>query len=84
MHSINQRREIARATQNLPFKKNNTIIVIIIIVIIIIIIIISHYSPLLDIGLSNLSPSRSILGYSHPALASRPAQIITPSGLRES
>jgi hypothetical protein len=41
MHSINQRREIARATQNLPFKKNNTIIVIIIIVIIIIIIIIS-------------------------------------------
>jgi hypothetical protein len=33
----------------------------------------SDYSPLLDIGLSYFSPSRSILGYSHPA--SRPAQI---------
>jgi hypothetical protein len=30
----------------------------------------------LDIGLSNFSPSRSI--YSHPAPASRPAQIVTP------
>jgi hypothetical protein len=44
----------------------------------------AHYSPLLDIGLSNLSPSRSILGYSHPAPASRPAQIVIPSGLRTS
>jgi hypothetical protein len=26
----------------------------------------AHYSPLLDIGLSNFSPSRSIFGYSHP------------------
>jgi hypothetical protein len=44
----------------------------------------AHDSPLLDIGLSNFSPSRSILGYSHPAPASRPAQIITPPGLRAS
>jgi hypothetical protein len=29
------------------------------------------YSPLLDIGLSNFSPSRSIFGYWHPAPASR-------------
>jgi hypothetical protein len=29
----------------------------------------AHYSPLLDIGLFNFSPSRSILGYSHPAPA---------------
>jgi hypothetical protein len=34
-------------------------------------------SPLLDIGLSNFSPSRSIFGYTHPAPASRPAQIVT-------
>jgi hypothetical protein len=33
----------------------------------------AHYSPLLDISLSNYSPSRSIFGYSHPAPASRPA-----------
>jgi hypothetical protein len=44
----------------------------------------AYYSPLLDIGLSNLSPSRSIFGYSHPAPASRPAQIVTPSGLKAS
>jgi hypothetical protein len=29
----------------------------------------AHYSPLLDIFLSNVSPSRSIFGYSHPAPA---------------
>jgi hypothetical protein len=29
-----------------------------------------HYNPLLDIGLSNFSPSRSIFGYSNPALNS--------------
>jgi hypothetical protein len=29
----------------------------------------AHYSPLLDMGLSNFSPSRSIFGYSHPAPA---------------
>jgi hypothetical protein len=34
----------------------------------------AYYSPLLVIGLSNVSTSRSIFGYSHPALASRPAQ----------
>jgi hypothetical protein len=28
----------------------------------------AHYSPLLDIGLSNLAPSHSISGYSHPAV----------------
>jgi hypothetical protein len=44
----------------------------------------AHYSPLLDISLSNFSPSRSILGYSYPAPASRPAQIVTPPGLRAS
>jgi hypothetical protein len=38
----------------------------------------AYHSPLLDIGLSNLSPSRSIFGYSHPPPASRPAQIVTP------
>jgi hypothetical protein len=32
---------------------------------------------LLDIGLSNISQSRSILGYLHPAPAFRPAQIVT-------
>jgi hypothetical protein len=30
----------------------------------------AHNSPLLDIGLYNFSPSRSIFGYSHPAPAS--------------
>jgi hypothetical protein len=30
-------------------------------------------STLLDIGLSNFSPSRSILGYLHPAPATDPA-----------
>jgi hypothetical protein len=30
----------------------------------------AHHSPLLDIGLSNCSPYRSIFGYSHPAPAS--------------
>jgi hypothetical protein len=44
----------------------------------------AYHSPLLDIGLSNVSPSRSIFGYSHPAPASRPAQIVTPPGLRAS
>jgi hypothetical protein len=44
----------------------------------------AHYNPLLDIGVSNLSPSRSIFGYSHPAPASRTAQIVTPPGLRTS
>jgi hypothetical protein len=44
----------------------------------------AYYSPLLDIGLSNLSPCHSIFDYSHPALASRPAQIVTPPGLRAS
>jgi hypothetical protein len=43
---------------------------IIIVFIIIIIIIITPYSALLDIGLSNFSPSRLISGYSHPAPAS--------------
>jgi hypothetical protein len=44
----------------------------------------AHHSPLLDIGLSNFSLSRSILGYSHPAPASRSAQIVTPPGLKAS
>jgi hypothetical protein len=47
-----------------------------------------HYqptnSPLLDIGLLNFSPSHSIFGYSHPAHASRPMQIVTLPGLRVS
>jgi hypothetical protein len=43
-----------------------------------------YYSSLLDIGLSNFSPSRSIFGYSHPAPASRPAQIVAQPGLRAS
>jgi hypothetical protein len=30
----------------------------------------AHYSPLLDIGLSNCSPSRSIFGYSHSSCSS--------------
>jgi hypothetical protein len=41
----------------------------------------AYHSPLLDIGLANVSPSRSIFDYSHPAPASRPAQIVTPPGL---
>jgi hypothetical protein len=41
----------------------------------------SAYSPLLDISLSNVSPSRSTFGYSHPTPASRPVQIVTPPGL---
>jgi hypothetical protein len=32
----------------------------------------------------HVSPSRSIFGHSHPAPASRPAQIFTPPGLRAS
>jgi hypothetical protein len=36
------------------------------------------------IGLSNFSPSRSIFGYSYPAPASRPEQIVTLPGLRAS
>jgi hypothetical protein len=44
----------------------------------------AHHSPLLDIGLSNFSPYRSIFDYSHPTPASRPAQIVTPPGLRAS
>jgi hypothetical protein len=40
-----------------------------------------HYSPLLDIGLSDCSPCRSIFSYSHPAPARCPAQIVTPPGL---
>jgi hypothetical protein len=44
----------------------------------------AHHSPLLDIGLSNCSPSRWIFGYSHLTPTSRSAQIVTPPGLRES
>jgi hypothetical protein len=40
-----------------------------------------HITPT---ALSNFSPSRSIFSYSHPAPASRPAQIVTPPGLRAS
>jgi hypothetical protein len=36
----------------------------------------AYYNPLLAIGLANIPPSRSIFGYSHPAPASRPAQIV--------
>jgi hypothetical protein len=39
----------------------------------------AHYSPLLDIGLSNFSPFLSIFDYSHPTPASRPAEIVTPT-----
>jgi hypothetical protein len=38
----------------------------------------AYYSPLLDIGLSNVSPSRSIFGYSHPAVLRKSR---TPPGL---
>jgi hypothetical protein len=48
-----------------------------------IIIIISPLDPLLDKGFS-FSPPCSIFGYSHPAPASRPSQIVTPPGLRAS
>jgi hypothetical protein len=44
----------------------------------------AQYSPLLDIDFSKFSPSRSTFGYSHPAPTSRPAQIVTPPGLRSS
>jgi hypothetical protein len=44
----------------------------------------TYYIPVLDMGLSNLSPSRSICGYSHPTPTTRPAQIVTPPGLRAS
>ncbi|RVE46148.1 hypothetical protein evm_009222 [Chilo suppressalis] len=44
----------------------------------------AYPSPLLDIGLSNCTPLRSILGYSHPAPASHLAQIVTPPCLRTS
>jgi hypothetical protein len=44
----------------------------------------AHHSPLLDIGHSNFSPFRSILGYSHPTPASHPAQIVTTPGMRTS
>jgi hypothetical protein len=40
----------------------------------------NHHHHLLDTGLSNFSPSRSIFGYSHPA----PANIVTPPSLRAS
>jgi hypothetical protein len=43
-----------------------------------------HYSPPLDIGLSNFSLSPSLFGYSHPAPASRSAQIVSSPGLRAS
>jgi hypothetical protein len=44
----------------------------------------AHYGPMLDKGLNNFSPSRSIFSYSHPTPASCPAQIVTPLGLRAS
>jgi hypothetical protein len=44
----------------------------------------AHYSPLLDIGLSNCFPSHWIFDFSHPAPANRPAQIVTSPGLRVS
>jgi hypothetical protein len=44
----------------------------------------AHHNPLLDLGLSNCSACRSFFGYSNPAPANRPAQIITPPGLRVS
>jgi hypothetical protein len=43
----------------------------------------AHFSPLLEIGLSNFSPSPSIFGYSLSP-ASRSPQIVTPPGLRAS
>nr|XP_032516719.1 uncharacterized protein LOC116769667 [Danaus plexippus plexippus] len=44
----------------------------------------AYIGPLLNIGLSNCTPLRSIFGYSHPAPASHPAQIVTPPCLRTS
>ncbi|KAI8436472.1 hypothetical protein MSG28_010040 [Choristoneura fumiferana] len=44
----------------------------------------SSVRPLLDIGLSHGTPLSTILGHSHPALASRPAKIIAPPSLRTS
>jgi hypothetical protein len=38
-------------------------------------------TAVLDVVLSNPSPSRSFFGYSHPALANCPAQIVTLPGL---
>jgi hypothetical protein len=51
----------------------------------------AHYSPLLGIGISNFSPSRSIFGYSHSAPASlhyvyldavSTLELVYPSGYR--
>jgi hypothetical protein len=47
-------------------------------------IIISPLQSTAGYGLSDYSPFRSIFGCSHPALANRPAQIVTPPGLRAS
>ncbi|PZC81774.1 hypothetical protein B5X24_HaOG212218 [Helicoverpa armigera] len=44
----------------------------------------AYRSPLLDIGLSKCTPLRSIFGFSHPAPASRLAQVIAPPCLRTS
>jgi hypothetical protein len=45
----------------------------------------ANCSPLLNIiYFSNFSPTRSIFGYSHPAPASRSAQIVTPPGVKAS
>nr|XP_032523152.1 uncharacterized protein LOC116774514 [Danaus plexippus plexippus] len=44
----------------------------------------AYIGPLLNIGLSNCTPLRSIFGYSHPAPASHLAQIVTPPCLRTS
>ncbi|PZC83249.1 hypothetical protein B5X24_HaOG208013 [Helicoverpa armigera] len=38
----------------------------------------AYRTPLLDIGLSKCTPLISIFGFSHPAPASRLAQVITP------
>jgi hypothetical protein len=46
--------------------------------------IIISINPLQSTSLSKFSLSRSIFGYSHPAPASRPAQIVTPPGQRAS
>jgi hypothetical protein len=40
----------------------------------------AHYSPVMDISLSNFSSFRSNSSYSYPAPASRPAQIVSPEG----
>ncbi|KPJ05263.1 hypothetical protein RR46_02018 [Papilio xuthus] len=44
----------------------------------------SAYTSPLDIGLSHGTPLSTILGHSHPALASCPAKIIAPPSLRTS